>query len=320
MPNKNQSFYYLVCEHGTGKTTLAKIASREAGKGVIYINIPADTGDTGHKKSDALEDFGVAFGEALNFTFEERIAFSKQFMKKMLGDVNEKSNQEKWKRAFDTFRRISAIYKAKHDKPPVIIYDNISRLILKYSEIFDFLQDNAKDNADDRKYIAVFVSSEVRSAWSRADKPVIEIGDLSKEETMEYLIKKRGINSVEAEKLYDLVGGRILDLKSVADKSLIGQSFENIKKIVFNDIYDNFEKAKINPDQTNHEMAKIIIRALLNSNNVFHVSKIRELTKVEPNRLLENNVFAYHPGNKTVTFQSRSTECYIRENADKFIK
>jgi len=65
-----------------------------------------------------------------------------------------------------------------------------------------------------------------RSAWSRADKPVIEIGDLNEKESMEYLINKRKINSVEAKKLYDLVGGRIVELKGTADKFLAGQSFE----------------------------------------------------------------------------------------------
>ena len=147
------------------------------------------------------------------------------------------------------------MYKAKNGKPPVIVYDNISRLVHKNLEILDILQDDAKDNADDRKYIAVFVSSEgsvprrmeckyctvfrctpriityrlrflARSAWSRADQPVIEIGDLSEKESMEYLTDKRKIDSVVAKKLYDLVGGRIVELKATADKFLARQSFE----------------------------------------------------------------------------------------------
>ena len=52
------------------------------------------------------------------------------------------------------------MYKAKHGKPPVIVYDNVSRLVNKSPEILDILQDDAKDNADNRKYVAVFVSSE----------------------------------------------------------------------------------------------------------------------------------------------------------------
>ena len=68
-----------------------------------------------------------------------------------------------------------------------------------------------------------------RSSWSRAE-PVIEIGDLSKEESMKYL-SKRGIKTEEAKRLYELVGGRILDLKFVANRSLAGQTFEG--KIIY---------------------------------------------------------------------------------------
>jgi hypothetical protein len=63
-----------------------------------------------------------------------------------------------------------------------------------------------------------------RSAWSRAFKPPVEIGDLSKEESIEYLVKTRKIKEGEAERLYELVGGRMVDLKIVADKSLARQS------------------------------------------------------------------------------------------------
>jgi hypothetical protein len=88
LPHEDQSNYYVICgEHGTGKTTLTKIASREVGqnkkkgiqggRGVIYVEIPADT-----------EAFGEAFGKALNFTFEERISVTAQLRKKLLGDTN----------------------------------------------------------------------------------------------------------------------------------------------------------------------------------------------------------------------------------------
>ena len=64
-----------------------------------------------------------------------------------------------------------------------------------------------------------------RSSWSRADDP-IEIGDLTEEESLEYLIKKHRINKVEAEKLYKLVGGRIIDLNSVVNKIQKGRSLD----------------------------------------------------------------------------------------------
>ena len=77
-----------------------------------------------------------------------------------------------------------------------------------------------------------------RSAWSRADKPVMEIGDLGEEESINYLVDKRKIKKEEAKSLYELVGGRIVDLKSVADKFLAGQSFKGkINSLYLHQIY-----------------------------------------------------------------------------------
>ena len=65
-----------------------------------------------------------------------------------------------------------------------------------------------------------------RSAWSRAITVPMEIGDISEEESMKYLIEKRNINEEMAKELYQLVGGRILELKTLANDILAGQSFE----------------------------------------------------------------------------------------------
>jgi hypothetical protein len=69
------------------------------------------------------------------------------------------------------------------------------------------------------------------NTWPRADETVIEISDLNEKESMKYLVEKCGINEEEAKRLYELVGGRIEDLKSVANKSLAGQTFEG--KIIY---------------------------------------------------------------------------------------
>ena len=65
-----------------------------------------------------------------------------------------------------------------------------------------------------------------RKSWRHADYPVIEISDLSKEESINYLVNKRKIKKEEAKKLYELVGGNMKDLKDVACKSLYGKCFE----------------------------------------------------------------------------------------------
>ena len=64
------------------------------------------------------------------------------------------------------------------------------------------------------------------SSYSRAAYRPIEIGDLTKEESIEYLVNKRKINEAAANSLYELVGGRIFDLKSVADEFLAGRAFK----------------------------------------------------------------------------------------------
>ena len=63
-------------------------------------------------------------------------------------------------KALQIFRHASEVYKAKHNKPMVIVYDNVNHLVHEKPKILDILQDDAKHSADDRLYIAVFVCSE----------------------------------------------------------------------------------------------------------------------------------------------------------------
>ena len=75
-PYEDQSSYHVVCgEHGTGKTTLTKIASNEIGAGVIYVDIPAD-----------LDELGEAFRRAINFAYVDRISLLGQLMRKIHGN------------------------------------------------------------------------------------------------------------------------------------------------------------------------------------------------------------------------------------------
>ncbi|RHZ80759.1 hypothetical protein Glove_132g108 [Diversispora epigaea] len=305
--DKGHSSYHLICgENGTGKTTITKKAANEVGQGVIYIDFPAN-----------FEKLGDAFGKALNFTFEEDASFVMKLKSEMFGvKTDEQQSHSKWMRAVNAFIRAAKVYKEKHGKPPVIIYDNVNQLIPEKAKFLDILQDEAKFNADESTCITIFITSE-GSVPRRME--LIEIGDLNEKESKEYLINKYNIKEDDAKKLYEMVGGRIVNLKDAAEDYTTGKSFEDIKKKIFNEVFSNFERANVNPGQKNHEAAKIIIKTLLNSNNVLHVSMLRELTNVEPGDLLENNVFAYHPKDMTVTFQSRSIEYYIQENVKKFI-
>jgi hypothetical protein len=59
-PNKDHSHYHVICgEHGTGKTTLTTKVAKEVGKGIIYVDAPAD-----------VEEFGKLFGKSINLIFD----------------------------------------------------------------------------------------------------------------------------------------------------------------------------------------------------------------------------------------------------------
>ena len=97
----------------------------------------------------------------------------------------------------------------------------------------------------------------------------------------------------------------------------------DIKKKLFMKVNNKLKTAKLLENYEHHEVGKRIIKALSDSDS-------KELSRIEyekffkepeeANKVLESNVFAYHPEKNTVTFQSQSVECYVRENADIFLK
>ena len=76
-PAKDQSCYHIICgEHGTGKTTLIRLVSREVGRGIVYVDVPL-----------VVNDFDEAFWSAINFAFEEDVFFNNQ-LKRNLGSTD----------------------------------------------------------------------------------------------------------------------------------------------------------------------------------------------------------------------------------------
>ncbi|CAG8808529.1 5112_t:CDS:2, partial [Gigaspora margarita] len=312
-PDKDHSYYHVICgEHGTGKTTLARMEAKNVGRGVIYVDVPPD-----------FEDLGKSFGKAINMFFLEDISIISLLVRKFFLTGSESAiSSYQWRRVKEVFRRISEEYQEKHKKPTVIIYDNVSQLIPENSKVLDILQDEAKRSADEGTYVAVFVTNEgsvlhrmeSHSSWSRAKQPVVEVGDLSEEESMKYLIEKRKIAEVDARKIYELVGGRVVELKSVADDFLFGQSFKVIKQTILNETEKKFQSAQLLPGDKYYEIGKNIIRDLLSSKELRFLEFKKFFSNGEGlNEVLKSNIFAYHPSKNTVTFRSQSVECYVRE-------
>ncbi|CAJ0757234.1 5727_t:CDS:2, partial [Entrophospora sp. SA101] len=131
----------------------------------------------------------------------------------------------------------------------------------------------------------------------------------------------RKISSSEANKIYELVGGRIVELKAVADDFLDGKSFKVIKWQILTEVEKKFKNAQLYENQPYHEVGKRVINSLLKSKELSYITYMKFFNRAEESdKMLEYNVFAYHPEKNTVTFQSQSVEYYIRENANMFLK
>ena len=127
-----------------------------------------------------------------------------------------------WKVLSD-FSAFAIKYKREYKRAPVLIINNANRLAQKQPGLLDTFQCYAKKATDERTASVVFVSGEghvparmtYASEWSRHGH-IFKIGDISKEEALQYL-KFRKIDEKQAAQVYELVGGRITHLKSIAD-------------------------------------------------------------------------------------------------------
>nr|CAG8528477.1 14645_t:CDS:2 [Entrophospora candida] len=86
---------------------------------------------------------------------------------------------------------------------------------------------------------AILVDDVPTSSWSRAKSPVMEI-----------------------------VGGRIIELKAVADDFLAGQSFEVIKQQIVTEVKKKFDFTNLLRGRSRHEVGKRVIGALLVSKEI----------------------------------------------------
>jgi len=167
---------------------------------------------------------GITYVDLPKCSSETKIA---RAMQKALGwipdPVLDSGQAESVEEALEYFFCAALKYKQEHKTVPVLIIDNVNRPTYSQQMILDLFQDYAKLAADQGTATIVFVSSEgrvprrmmERSSWSRRGK-IIEISDVNKEEALLYL-KLREINKEQAPQIYELVGGRMIHLKGIAD-------------------------------------------------------------------------------------------------------
>jgi hypothetical protein len=155
---------------------------------------------------------------------------------------------------------------------------------------------------------------------------------VSKDEALHYL-ELRGVDEEQAAKIYELTGGRMIHLKSIADgiKTNVtlegmctacyaenGQfltAFTAIRKEMFSDAEGDLESAEILPKHRYHKEGAAIVRELLKKGSISR-STLHDLVGVDTgNKFLETNIFAFHFNSREITFQSTVMKRYCEENS-----
>jgi hypothetical protein len=137
---------------------------------------------------------------------------------------------------------------------------------------------------------------------------------VSKEEALEYL-KLRKIDGELAAQIYELVGGRMIHLRSIADGIEANVTLEALRKQMFSNAKSQLNSAGILPDLQYHKDGVKIVRELLEKGSISEDAYNSLIGYVTGEKLLETNIFAFHYSSREITFQSTVMKRYCEENS-----
>jgi len=137
---------------------------------------------------------------------------------------------------------------------------------------------------------------------------------VSKEEALQYL-KIRNIDEQQAAQIYELVGGRMIHLKTMADEIEGNATLEDMRETAFSDAQSQLKSAEIFPTYRYHKEGAAIIRELLEKGSISQRAFYDLVGFDTGNKFLEKNVFAFHFDSEEITFQSTLMKRYCEEKS-----
>jgi len=144
---------------------------------------------------------------------------------------------------------------------------------------------------------------------------IIEISDLSKEDTLKYL----DFLKVEFDKakIYDLAGGRLVLLNNIIQNLNRGQVYEDIRRDLIGTVRQEFYNSKVLPLTTPERRKNWegIVALAKSPDRVMPFDAFME--QVPQADLLDGNIFAYHPSEQTISFQSRPVELFVEQKINR---
>jgi hypothetical protein len=135
-----------------------------------------------------------------------------------------------------------------------------------------------------------------------------------KEEALQYL-KHRKVDEQQAAQIHELVGGRMVHLKTIADGINGDVTLEDIRRDMYSDAENQLNSAKVLSGLCYHEEGAKIIRELLKKGSISEDAYYSLVGRVTGEKLLETNVFAFRYNSQEITFQSTVMKRYCEERS-----
>lgn len=309
------TYAVVVGASGTGKSTAVRKAIRdlEGNKGVVYFMAPS-----------VVAEFSLELSATLGYSHP--LSIWNRFRAKLFGFQPQEPAAPSaayeplasWRVIRPLLLKTAEKYKAKHNRPPVLVLDAMDRVAKQDPQLFMRVQEFAKDCADEGNLLVVFVFSDgtalpllnAQSAESRVLDPY-EVGDVSDEDAVKYLTTQLKLPSDKAEALVKHVaGGRLALLNKVGQSP---RTFEEIEQ----KMHTKTSAALLRVGLTaTHPLFK---KLLPRDGHVVGV-KVDEAHRMIPEatakELLRANILLQHT-DETYTFHSRHVETFIRQKVDE---
>ena len=309
-PEESGEYVVIVGKNGCGKSTVVRkvLSSLSEPKGFVYFDCPVTPKMFSAKLSHLLKHrTPLQVNEGVRRYFE--------------GITKEKREPDMRSEPLSSFSLFeddlfaaAEAFTSKHKRPMVLVLDSVDILANKSPEFLVYLQDTAKKEADCGNLRIVFITSDgsalpllmSQSSWSRAKWPPFEIGEISDEDAIAYLIGKDVDKELAERVVKNITGGLFVRLNRFASGHREGMKYDDFSEIMDKSTYVIMTLLKIPVD---HDLFK---RLVANQRIGTGVALKLGLSEEQLNSLLAKNILAVHP-NQTYTFHDRHVSRWFHE-------
>lgn len=290
---------------GTGKTTAFLNTIRTLNrsvKGVVYF-----------RATESPAEFATGLGGALGFRTPTEPLDAVRTPSSAAAPSTEPEHT--WGLLKPQLAAAASAFSTKHQRPAVLVLDAMDLIAKHKPGFFTKIQQFAKHCADDGLLHVIFVFSDGTAPLVFSDSSssrvngVIEIGDISDEKAVAYLMKKKKLDQQRASNIVTrIAGGRFALLNSFAKRP---ESVDDLCRAL------NEETENVLVNEVKVPPSAKLFRALVSSPTkalgMTIAHQLEDMGKVK--LLLQNNILAHHP-NHTYTFHNRHVERFVRAKVE----